>query len=113
MIVIGWIDDDEIEDGFITHFGGLGGFFKNGMRWKDYIDVLDEDEKLYAEALRRAVVDHDFRYTGDQHQNGPLGVPVFSDGTYASFSLRAWGDLMAAIWSEQEDVDYSYMDFYC
>ena len=49
---------------------------------------------------------------GDWHQNDPKGVPVFNDGTVAMFSFRAWGDLMAALWAEHEDCDYSYMDFY-
>ena len=39
-------------------------------------------------------------------------MPLFSDGKVATFSFRGWGDLMAAIWSEAEDKDYGYMDFY-
>jgi hypothetical protein len=30
----------------------------------------------------------------------------------ATFSYRGWGDIMAAIWSEEENKDYNYMDFY-
>ena len=40
-------------------------------------------------------------------------TPVFDDGTVGSFSFRAWGDLMAAIWNTEENTNkYSYMDFY-
>jgi hypothetical protein len=27
-------------------------------------------------------------------------------------TFRAWGDFMDAVWSEEEDRDMSYMDFY-
>lgn len=39
------------------------------------------------------------------------GCPVFSDGTVSRMSFRAWGDFMAAVWSEEEDKDYCYVDF--
>jgi hypothetical protein len=40
------------------------------------------------------------------------GVPVFEDETISTFSYRAWGDLLSAIWSEEENKDYNYMAFY-
>lgn len=52
------------------------------------------------------------REGGDWHQSDACGCPVFSDGTTALFSYRAWGDIMAAIWSEHDGKDYGYMDFY-
>lgn len=113
MKVIGWIGYDEIEDGFEQSFGCMGGFFDDGMRWKDYIDLVEPEYKSYAEALRKEIIEKGIRYNGSQHQNMPDGIPVFSDGTYALFSYRGWGDIMAAIWSEHEDTDYCYMDFYC
>lgn len=113
MKVIGWIDYGEAETWMEESIGGLGGFFKDGMRWKDYADGFTEKGQEYAEALRTAIVERGLKYNGSQHQNDPEGVPVFSDGTIATFSFRAWGDLMAAVWSEHEDTDYCYMDFYC
>ena len=113
MKVIGWIDDDETEEWMDQSIGGLGGFFERGMRWKDYVDMYNEKGKEYAEALRLAILVRGLRYNGSQHQNDPEGVPVFSDGTIATFSFRAWGDLMAGVWSDADDQDYSYMDFYC
>lgn len=92
--------------------GGWGGFFIDGMRWKDYLGVLPEDCLLYAEAFRSYVVKHYIKQGGEWHQNSQEGVPLFSDNRVATFSLRAWGDFMAAAWSEAEDKDYSYMDFY-
>jgi len=112
MKVIGWIDYAEIEDDFIESFGGMGGWFDNGMRWKDYINTVKPEYKKYPEAIRLAVIHSNIRITGEQHQYGHDGVPVFSDGTYASFSYRAWGDIMGAIWSDVDDKDYNYMSFY-
>jgi hypothetical protein len=37
---------------------------------------------------------------------------MFSDGSVATFSLRGWGDLLAAVYSERDNKDYCYMDFY-
>ena len=111
MKVKEWITDGEDDEHEIS-CGGMGGFFQHGMRWHHYIDDFPENEKLYLEAIRASVVENNLRLTGENHQYGPNGVPLFSDDTVGSFSYRGWGDLMAAIWAEEEDKDYCYMDFY-
>ena len=90
----------------------MGGFFSPGMRWKDYISVMAKCHKKYLNAIRRYVLHNELKYGGDDHQTSEYGVPQFTDGKVASFSYRAWGDLMAAIWSTEENKDYGYMDFY-
>lgn len=111
--VVRWISSEEAEK-YESSIGGLGGFFDNGMRGqKDYFNKLKPDRKEYAEALRKEIIKNNIRIKGSEHDNGDEGTPLFSDNTVGSFSWRAWGDLMAAIWSEQEDKDYCYMDFYC
>jgi hypothetical protein len=120
ITVVDWICDDDAGQREVA-LGGWGGWFgykENGEtrenahhRWKDYIEDLRPECIPYAEALRDECVKHNIRITGLQHQNDSNGVPVFSDGKIGSFSLRAWGDVMAAIWSEAEDKDYNYMDF--
>jgi hypothetical protein len=109
--VVEWIcyDDAKEEDNTI---GSLGGFFKDGMRWPDYVDQFVDEGKEYAEAIRQDVIDKHIRLTGEGHQSDSHGVPVFEDGKCALFSWRAWGDLMAGIWSTEENKDYNYMDFY-
>lgn len=102
--------------------GGLGGMFnaghifgderKKGMRWKDYLAIYYEAGQSYAEAIRASVLERNIWEAGDWHQESGEGAPLFEDGTAATFSFRAWGDLMAAIWSERYDRDYHYMDFY-
>jgi hypothetical protein len=106
--MIDYNEADELEQ----NLGGFGGFFNLGMRWHDYIDRLNESEKLYAEAFREYVVANQLKQGGDWHQNSDQGAPLFSDNTSATFSYRAWGDIMAAIWAEEEQRDYHYMDFY-
>lgn len=113
MKVIKWLTSEEAED-IPESIGGLGGWFnfcESGQRWKDYIGNMPEEQRVYAEALKEEIIINNFRFGGDQHQIDK--VPLFEDGTCGSFSFRAWGDLMAAIWSEVEDKDYNYMDFYC
>lgn len=93
--------------------GGLGGFFNNGMRWADYLAIWKEEVHPRLESLRAAIIEKNVRCNGLQHQNGYPSCPVFEDGTCATYSFRAWGDLMAAVWSSHDNTDYSYMDFYC
>ena len=109
-----WIADKD------AHFkdapcGGLGGWFgfnEKGQRWKDYIEIWKTVAVPYVEAIRKSVLENNLRITGEEHQHSGSGVPLFNDNTIACFSYRGWGDLMAAIWSEEEDKDYCYMDFY-
>lgn len=111
MKVVEWIPDTDCSRRECS-VGGLGGFFRDGMRWKDYIGLVCDDDRKYLEAIRESVVSNGIRYSGETHQYGDSGVPLFSDGTVGQFSYRAWGDLMAAIWSTEEKRDYEYMDFY-
>lgn len=39
--VIGWVQYGEIELTDEESYGGLGGYFENGMRWNDYINHVD------------------------------------------------------------------------
>ena len=113
MKVIDWLNTEEITETMPVSIGGLGGWFNwesKGMRWKDYIESRSKEVVPYAEAIRESVLRYGFKFGGDDHQN--YYIPLFEDGTIGCFGYRSWGDLMAAIWSEEEDKDYSYMDFY-
>lgn len=112
--VVRWISGADA-DKYPEAFGGLGGWFnfkQKGQRWKDYIENVKEEYHPYAEALRREILRRKLREGGDWHQHSEEGTPVFSDETVANFSYRAWGDLLAAVWSEEENRDYHYMNFY-
>ena len=116
MKIIKWIDEDTAYNNEYDNYdsiGTLGGFFKNGMRWKDYIKNVNKDIHSYVELMRKDIVKNKLRYTGQQVNYSHVdGVPVFSDKKLGFFSWRAWGDLMAATWSEEENKDYNYMNFY-
>lgn len=112
MKVVDWIAYDNCGN-YQDSVGGMGGFFKDGMRWRDYIDRYTDEAKPYFEAIRKEVIEKNIKINGAGHQFCDNGVPLFEDNTVGTFSYRAWGDLMAAIWSEHEDKDYNYMDFYC
>jgi hypothetical protein len=112
--VIGWARYDSCihVEGSATDLGGWGGWIEKGHRWHDYLANLDDRKKPYFEALRRDIVARKIRESGLWHQCESEGVPVFDDGSVVCFSQRAWGDLMAAIWSTEENCDYQYLDFY-
>lgn len=121
MKVIDWISNDAAEGKPDAPIGGMGGWFGKGgedgwsgnHRWADYLAKWKEPSHPYAEALRDAIVERRIWECGDWHQSESCtGVPLFEDGTVATFSFRAWGDLLAAVWSEQLGRSYCYMDFY-
>lgn len=129
MKVIDWISNDAAEGKPESPLGGLGGWFGNnpagktneerwGARhtWADYLERKPPEARQYAEAMRDAIVAGRVWECGDWHQADTLsdghGVPLFEDGTVATFSFRAWGDLLAAVWSEQLGRLFCYMDFY-
>jgi hypothetical protein len=109
--VVKWIAYNDVTKDMKKSIGGMGGWFKEGLRWKDYIENLKPEVVPYAEAIREAFKDKK-PFGGDHHQDAPDGVPVFSDGTYGSFSYRAWGDIMAAIQTSKDNKDHHYMDYY-
>jgi len=91
--------------------GGMGGIAQP-LSWAEYTDAYSPLGLEYLEALRAALSKRG-RLTGDEHQNADDGVPLFSDGTVATYSFRGWGDLLAAIYNEKlGEKKYTYMDFY-
>jgi hypothetical protein len=109
LTVVSWSEDDVPEGASRT--GWWGGFFENGMRWKDYVENFDAEVRPYLEAARASAVENGIKVTGADHQHRGI-TPVLSDGRYFAMTYRAWGDFMAAGWSEEESRDFSYMDFY-
>jgi len=77
----------------------------------DYVAAIEKPFTPHFEALRAGIVLRKIRQDGSWHQNAAEGVPAFTDGRVARFSMRAGGDLMASIWSAEDGHDYEYMDF--
>ena len=109
-----WIPFEEAEKLETKNIGSMGGFFKEGMRWPDYVEFYEGAPFAeHYEALRQECLAKGFKFTGEHHQDsGANGCPVFSDGKFGTWTMRAWGDFMAAVWSTHEDKNYHYMDFY-
>jgi len=103
MKVEKWVDYGDAPESDELRLGWTGGWFnfkEKGQRWKDYIDTFKPEAVPYLEAVRADILEHGKRFSGDAHQHQGGGVPVFTDGKCICLTFRAWGDLMAAIWSE-------------
>ena len=113
MRVVEWISYPLAEKYPESPLGSLGGWFgmKDPDRWRDYLEVWHESVHPYCEAFREEVLRLSLKRGGFWHQSDKPGVPVFDDGTVPLFSMRAWGDIMAAIWSEEEATNYNYCQF--
>jgi len=113
ITVIDWVDADAEEHHAAESLGWLGGWFdgRNGHTWTTYLDNFRPESHPYLEAVRKDVLEKKLRITGELHQQDG-GTPLFSDGKILCLSWRAWGDLMAAIWTEEDKKPYSYMHFY-
>ena len=111
MKVIDWISDAAAEDK-TESVGWMGGWFDDGDRWADYLAAYGPAVHPYLEAIKDDVLASGRFINGGQHQNSPRGVPLFEDDTVGRFSLRAWGDLMAAIATVKDGGDHHYMEFY-
>jgi hypothetical protein len=99
----------------------MGGWFNSHMihkkeeshsnhTWQDYLDSLQDDKtREYAIALKKYILENNIHECAPWHQS--VGVPLFEDNTYATFSYRGWGDLMAAIYTTDEKP-LDYMSYY-
>jgi hypothetical protein len=83
-----------------------GGFFDIGMRWNDYLKRCNI-QKDKAEFLRSYIFKNDIK----QINRGDTVSPLFEDNIVLSFTDRAWADLLAAVWSSEDTMDYNYILF--
>ena len=81
------------------------------IRWtnRDDPSSKDIDDRycgLYCDAVEAAIQEYDLCFSGDYHQNGEHGVPVFNDGTHLHLSERMWAKLMARAHGEKDYLKY-------
>ena len=91
MKIVGWTewDDPNYRDRF-----------PNGVQI-DWDDLHRTEEVIAAELRNKG-----YKFTGDYHQNGDFGVPIFDDGTVFQCSQRTWGDIMVSAYPDEiEDHD--------
>ena len=76
-----------------------------------YEESNDSDERYYG-VLKEECIKNNIKLSGEEHQYSDHGVPLFSDNKVYTATWRGWGETMASVWSEVEDFDYNYLDFY-
>lgn len=84
-----------------------------------YFDCELPTKKYDAETFRevlhliqKEIMDNNYVFSGEEHQNSLTGVPVLSDGTCFRASMRSWGNIMASVYTGPNGEQLSYMDFY-
>lgn len=109
MKIVEWISYDEaMERGLTEAVGGSGGD-PVARRLDEYLEATWPASKHpYILAIAEAM-DGLGPIGGFAHQASM--VPVFEDDTCGTFSLRAWGDLVAAWWNTKHDDHLSYCAF--
>jgi|GEM_PF-3621061 len=111
--VVRWASFKETK-GMPISIKGFDGWFiqgKKGQHWESYLEAIGESLIPYANAIRESVIKNNIRYKGSEHIYSDNGIPVFDNNTIGVFSFHAWGDIMAAIWSDIDNRDYTYIDF--
>lgn len=56
-------------------------------------------EKIIATEIRNK----GYKFTGDYHQEGDYGVPIFDNGMIYECSKRVWGDIMVQAYPDEID----------
>ena len=67
----------------------------------------ETEDRLYEEAVVRAVKEHGYRFTGTEHQRAEYGTPVLNDGKQYNVSMRHWGRIMAEVLGLTGEYDYA------
>ncbi len=74
--------------------------------------ICVEDRETLLSALNetvRVIRENDYVFSGETHQQGLCGVPVFDNGKCLKCSMRAWAMLMSVAHTGN---DKSYMEYY-
>lgn len=71
-----------------------------------------DEMSMYAQLVSGEIREKGYCFSGDTHQNGAVGVPVFSDGTCFRCTMRCWGLVMAMAHSDPDGEEANYMDYY-
>lgn len=86
--------------------------------WADFDSVYptkkikDEDLEAIIELVSDSIRENGFIFSGEEHQYGLTGMPVFSDGTCFRASMRCWGNIMASLYAGPNGEELTYMNFY-
>lgn len=80
--------------------------------WDDNRFKFAEKDELFYERWKEVVRElrrKNYRFTGNYHQYGDHGVPMFDDGMCFMVSMRMWGEVMAQAFPETATQgEYAY-----
>lgn len=93
MKIIGWTDWDNPQ---YKEMFPLGGYYTRKQ--------IEEVEKIIAKELR----DKGYKFTGNYHQNGDYGVPIFDNDMVYQCTQRTWGGIMADAYQDEIDNSDGY-----
>lgn len=74
--------------------------------------VKGEEFDEMIQAIKDAIYQGKYLFSGQEHQYSLTGVPVFNNGTCFRASMRCWGSIMAELYVDGDGNRLSYMDFY-
>lgn len=87
--------------------------------WTDYdsdypnIDFSIYPQNLIIGLLVNEIKNHNYLFSGRDHQYSDLCVPVFSNGCVLRSSMRAWGMFMALAYNDMSENNIpNYMNYY-
>jgi hypothetical protein len=106
MKIVNWLNDVEALKFKNIYLSGKN--FQYGQRWKEYITQFVPDCQKRLEILRQYIIENNIRKLTKEFKDTN---PLFDDNVCVRCSFRAWGDLLAATWSEEENKDYMYTLF--
>ena len=75
----------------------------------------DEVERAWREAedvVKECIRRNGFKFSGEYHQYGEYGMPMFDDCSVLFCSWRHWGSIMAEAWDPDGKKGLDYLDFY-
>ncbi len=78
--------------------------------WRFNLDGNSCCNDYHENVLIEHIRENNIKFGGFYHQDGALGMPVFSDGSEMDKSYRGWGDIMAKAWEDEYD-EWSYCKY--
>ena len=64
------------------------------------------------DAIKQNIIENNYMFSGEEHQNALTGAPLFNDGTCFRASMRCFGSIMSSIYCKENENEMSYMEFY-
>jgi len=94
MKIIGWTEWDNPK-------------YRERFEWGDTYSSKEYDEHI--QCIINELKEKGYKFSGDYHQNGDSGVPIFDDYTVFQCTQRTWGAIMAMAYPKEDDDSLAYV----